>query len=128
MTKYRRAVGARYVQGCKFPKEGPPKTLRYVGSMVADVHRTLLYGDTAPSYVKHLTVMSYAPSYLDHVQRWGFIYDAYTLRKPSSTFSSVRTHRGLHSLNLLPTEACWTTLRNTYSTDRSSNPGANAKL
>lgn len=29
---------------CKFPAEGPPKSLRYVGSMVADVHRTLLYG------------------------------------------------------------------------------------
>ena len=29
---------------CKFPEEGPPKSLRYVGSMVADVHRTLLYG------------------------------------------------------------------------------------
>lgn len=33
-----------YVQNCKYPKEGPPKSLRYVGSMVADVHRTLLYG------------------------------------------------------------------------------------
>lgn len=29
---------------CKYPAEGPPKSLRYVGSMVADVHRTLLYG------------------------------------------------------------------------------------
>ncbi|KAA8545554.1 hypothetical protein F0562_020338 [Nyssa sinensis] len=30
---------------CKFPKDGSsPKSLRYVGSMVADVHRTLLYG------------------------------------------------------------------------------------
>lgn len=29
---------------CKFPEKGAPKSLRYVGSMVADVHRTLLYG------------------------------------------------------------------------------------
>uniref|UniRef100_A0A1D1YAA3 Fructose-1,6-bisphosphatase, cytosolic n=1 Tax=Anthurium amnicola TaxID=1678845 RepID=A0A1D1YAA3_9ARAE len=35
----------KYVERCKFPKDGsPPKSLRYVGSMVADVHRTLLYG------------------------------------------------------------------------------------
>ncbi|KAL6616435.1 hypothetical protein ACP70R_038705 [Stipagrostis hirtigluma subsp. patula] len=36
---------AKFVEKCKFPKDGsPPKSLRYIGSMVADVHRTLLYG------------------------------------------------------------------------------------
>lgn len=35
----------KYVENCKFPKDGsPPKSLRYIGSMVADIHRTLLYG------------------------------------------------------------------------------------
>ncbi|KAK7357232.1 hypothetical protein VNO80_16516 [Phaseolus coccineus] len=35
----------KYVENCKFPKDGSsPKSLRYVGSMVADVHRTFLYG------------------------------------------------------------------------------------
>ncbi|KAK7343734.1 hypothetical protein VNO77_12726 [Canavalia gladiata] len=35
----------KYVEECKFPKDGSsPKSLRYIGSMVADVHRTLLYG------------------------------------------------------------------------------------
>lgn len=35
----------KYVENCKFPKDGSsPKSLRYIGSMVADVHRTLLYG------------------------------------------------------------------------------------
>lgn len=35
----------KYVTNCKFPKDGSsPKSLRYIGSMVADVHRTLLYG------------------------------------------------------------------------------------
>ncbi|PIM97382.1 Fructose-1,6-bisphosphatase [Handroanthus impetiginosus] len=39
------APTAKYVENCKFPKDGSPaKSLRYVGSMVADVHRTLLYG------------------------------------------------------------------------------------
>ncbi|MED6119557.1 Fructose-1,6-bisphosphatase, cytosolic [Stylosanthes scabra] len=34
-----------YVDNCKFPQDGSsPKSLRYVGSMVADIHRTLLYG------------------------------------------------------------------------------------
>ncbi|KAK9110483.1 hypothetical protein Sjap_018543 [Stephania japonica] len=36
---------AKYVDNCKFPKDkAPAKSLRYVGSMVADVHRTFLYG------------------------------------------------------------------------------------
>ncbi|CAN1175853.1 Fructose-1,6-bisphosphatase, cytosolic [Linum perenne] len=36
---------AKYVESCKYPKDGSsPKSLRYIGSMVADVHRTLLYG------------------------------------------------------------------------------------
>ncbi|CAN6833588.1 unnamed protein product [Brassica oleracea] len=35
----------KYVERCKYPKDGSPaKSLRYVGSMVADVHPTLLYG------------------------------------------------------------------------------------
>eukprot|EP00252_Welwitschia_mirabilis_P020418 TRINITY_DN5001_c0_g1_i3.p1 TRINITY_DN5001_c0_g1~~TRINITY_DN5001_c0_g1_i3.p1 ORF type:complete len:339 (+),score=21.08 TRINITY_DN5001_c0_g1_i3:75-1091(+) len=35
----------KYVEKCKFPADGSsPKSLRYIGSMVADVHRTLLYG------------------------------------------------------------------------------------
>lgn len=34
-----------YLQSIKFPKEGKnPYSARYIGSMVADVHRTLLYG------------------------------------------------------------------------------------
>ncbi|XP_042055032.1 fructose-1,6-bisphosphatase, cytosolic-like [Salvia splendens] len=34
-----------YVEKCKYPQDGSPaKSLRYIGSMVADVHRTLLYG------------------------------------------------------------------------------------
>jgi len=34
-----------YVNQCKrLDKKGKPKTSRYIGSMVADVHRTLLYG------------------------------------------------------------------------------------
>ncbi|XP_057732744.1 fructose-1,6-bisphosphatase, cytosolic-like [Arachis stenosperma] len=39
------AATTKYVEKCKFPKDGSsPKSLRYIGSMVADVHRTLLYG------------------------------------------------------------------------------------
>eukprot|EP00898_Chlorokybus_atmophyticus_P000250 jgi/Chlat1/1225/Chrsp115S00748 len=38
-------VTTEYVQNAKHPKNGgKTKSLRYVGSMVADVHRTLLYG------------------------------------------------------------------------------------
>ncbi|KNC86721.1 fructose-1,6-bisphosphatase, cytosolic [Sphaeroforma arctica JP610] len=34
-----------FVEGCKNPKDGSkPYSARYIGSMVADIHRTLLYG------------------------------------------------------------------------------------
>ena len=33
-----------YLQSIKFPENGKPYSARYIGSMVADVHRTLLYG------------------------------------------------------------------------------------
>ncbi|KAH9279596.1 Fructose-1,6-bisphosphatase 1 [Echinococcus granulosus] len=35
---------ANYIHEKKFPKNGKPYASRYIGSMVADVHRTLLYG------------------------------------------------------------------------------------
>eukprot|EP00455_Lapot_gusevi_P001907 TRINITY_DN1072_c0_g1_i1.p1 TRINITY_DN1072_c0_g1~~TRINITY_DN1072_c0_g1_i1.p1 ORF type:complete len:346 (+),score=108.06 TRINITY_DN1072_c0_g1_i1:67-1104(+) len=38
------AAMSAYVHRCKNPESGSPKSLRYIGSMVADVHRTLLYG------------------------------------------------------------------------------------
>ena len=39
-------VCTKYFHGLKFPSEEgkKPYSLRYIGSMVADVHRTLLYG------------------------------------------------------------------------------------
>ncbi|KAL3147454.1 Fructose-1,6-bisphosphatase, cytosolic [Trebouxia sp. C0009 RCD-2024] len=42
--KFWQSEVSRYVRECKYPSDGPPKSLRYVGSMVADVHRTILYG------------------------------------------------------------------------------------
>ena len=33
-----------YLKSIKFPENGKPYSARYIGSMVADVHRTLLYG------------------------------------------------------------------------------------
>jgi fructose-1,6-bisphosphatase I len=33
-----------YIQSVKFPASGSPYSSRYIGSMVADVHRTILYG------------------------------------------------------------------------------------
>ena len=33
-----------YLDSVKYPKNGKPYSARYIGSMVADVHRTLLYG------------------------------------------------------------------------------------
>jgi fructose-1,6-bisphosphatase I len=33
-----------YLESIKYPSNGKPYSARYIGSMVADVHRTLLYG------------------------------------------------------------------------------------
>lgn len=42
--KWSKGVSA-YIHRCKFPENGQSALgQRYVGSMVADVHRTLLYG------------------------------------------------------------------------------------
>jgi fructose-1,6-bisphosphatase I len=38
------APTTEYFESVKFPKSGKPYSARYIGSMVADVHRTLLYG------------------------------------------------------------------------------------
>ena len=44
-SKFWNPATAEYVNKCKLGSSGmKPKTQRYVGSMVADVHRTLLYG------------------------------------------------------------------------------------
>uniref|UniRef100_A0A5F5PW09 Fructose-1,6-bisphosphatase isozyme 2 n=1 Tax=Equus caballus TaxID=9796 RepID=A0A5F5PW09_HORSE len=44
-AKYFDAATTEYVQKKKFPEDGSaPYAARYVGSMVADVHRTLVYG------------------------------------------------------------------------------------
>ena len=34
----------KYIESCQLPAEGSPFSLRYIGSMIGDVHRTLLYG------------------------------------------------------------------------------------
>lgn len=34
----------KYLESVKFPSSGKPYSARYIGSMVADVHRTFLYG------------------------------------------------------------------------------------
>lgn len=44
-SKYFDESVTEYVRQCKFPPgDGPPMGARYVGSMVADIHRTLKYG------------------------------------------------------------------------------------
>ena len=43
-SKFWNAQCTEYFNSLKFPAIGNPYTARYVGSMVADVHRTLLYG------------------------------------------------------------------------------------
>ena len=34
----------KYIESCQHPESGSPFSLRYIGSMIGDVHRTMLYG------------------------------------------------------------------------------------
>ena len=45
-TKFWDKPTTEYIESIKFPKEEgkSPMNARYIGSMVADVHRTLVYG------------------------------------------------------------------------------------
>lgn len=43
-SKYFHKPTLDYLESIKYPKTGSPYSSRYIGSMVADVHRTLLYG------------------------------------------------------------------------------------
>lgn len=43
-TKFWDEAITAYVHSKKFPETGNPSSLRYVGSMVSDVHRTIIYG------------------------------------------------------------------------------------
>ncbi len=44
-AKYWDESVVEYIRQCKYPKDGSsPMAARYVGSMVADLHRTLKYG------------------------------------------------------------------------------------
>lgn len=44
-SKYFHEPTLKYLESIKYPKDGgKPYSARYIGSMVADVHRTLLYG------------------------------------------------------------------------------------
>ncbi|GAA98079.1 uncharacterized protein L969DRAFT_86002 [Mixia osmundae IAM 14324] len=43
-TLYFHEPVTKYLESIKFPSNGKPYSARYIGSMVADVHRTLLYG------------------------------------------------------------------------------------
>eukprot|EP00009_Paramoeba_aestuarina_P009106 CAMPEP_0201520930 /NCGR_PEP_ID=MMETSP0161_2-20130828/13398_1 /ASSEMBLY_ACC=CAM_ASM_000251 /TAXON_ID=180227 /ORGANISM="Neoparamoeba aestuarina, Strain SoJaBio B1-5/56/2" /LENGTH=340 /DNA_ID=CAMNT_0047919459 /DNA_START=39 /DNA_END=1061 /DNA_ORIENTATION=+ len=42
--KYFNDPTKKYIESCLNPEEGNPFSLRYIGSMIGDVHRTLLYG------------------------------------------------------------------------------------
>lgn len=43
-TKFWDKPTKEYIDNSKFPESGKPMNARYIGSMVADVHRTLVYG------------------------------------------------------------------------------------
>lgn len=43
-TMYWSDEARKYFQAVKYPETGKPYSARYIGSMVADVHRTILYG------------------------------------------------------------------------------------
>lgn len=75
----------KYLESIKFPANGKPYSARYIGSMVADVHRTLLYGG----------IFGYPEDKKSKDGKLRMLYEAFPmafLTEQASFFSSIIVH------------------------------------
>src|SRR3954467_5366574 len=89
----------RYVQQVKFPPKGKPYSLRYVGSMVADVHRTLIYGG----------VFAYPADSKNHAGKLRLLYEVCPMswlmeQAGGASYSISTTFEQIRCLDIQPTE------------------------
>jgi fructose-1,6-bisphosphatase I len=85
---------ARYLESVKFPANGQPYSARYIGSMVADVHRTLLYGG----------IFGYPEDKKTASGKLRLLYEAFPMAYLTEQAGGIATTGTKRVLDILPTD------------------------
>jgi hypothetical protein len=112
----------RYLEAIKYPQNGKPYSARYIGSMVADVHRTLLYGG----------IFAYPDDKKSKSGKLRLLYEAFPMAYLTEQVSLVYLtglpiHADLHhrpAASLQPGQSAFSTLSRPTST--SARPSSSA--
>ncbi|KAL4067632.1 fructose-1,6-bisphosphatase class 1/Sedoheputulose-1,7-bisphosphatase [Scleroderma yunnanense] len=83
-----------YLNSVKFPKTGSPYSARYIGSMVADVHRTLLYGG----------IFGYPDDKKNKSGKLRMLYEAFPMAFLTEQAGGLATTGTKRILDLVPTQ------------------------
>ncbi|KAG8920727.1 Fructose-1,6-bisphosphatase [Tulasnella sp. 417] len=85
----------KYLESIKYPKSGKaPYSARYIGSMVADVHRTLLYGG----------IFGYPNDKKTKTGKLRLLYEAFPMAMLTEQAGGVATTGTQRILDIVPTE------------------------
>ncbi|KAG8957235.1 Fructose-1,6-bisphosphatase [Tulasnella sp. 419] len=85
----------KYLESIKFPKEGKaPYSARYIGSMVADVHRTLLYGG----------IFGYPDDKKSKSGKLRLLYEAFPMAMLTEQAGGIATTGTKRILDIVPTK------------------------
>jgi len=84
----------QYLQSIKYPKNGKPYSARYIGSMVADVHRTLLYGG----------IFGYPDDSKSKTGKLRLLYEAFPMAFLTEQAGGVASTGRVRILDVVPTD------------------------
>ncbi|KAF9454491.1 fructose-1,6-bisphosphatase [Macrolepiota fuliginosa MF-IS2] len=82
-----------YLKSIKYPTRGAPYSARYIGSMVADVHRTLLYGG----------IFGYPDDKKSKTGKLRLLYEAFPMAFLTEQAGGIATTGAGRILDILPT-------------------------
>ena len=83
----------KYLNSIKYPANGKPYSARYIGSMVADVHRTLLYGG----------IFGYPDDKKSKRGKLRLLYEAFPMAFLTEQAGGVATTGTMRILDIVPT-------------------------
>ncbi|CAD6564987.1 MAG: Fructose-1,6-bisphosphatase [Cyphobasidiales sp. Tagirdzhanova-0007] len=84
----------KYLESIKYPSNGKPYSARYIGSMVADVHRTLLYGG----------IFCYPADKKSKSGKLRLLYEGYPMAYLTEQAGGSATDGKIAVLDIVPTE------------------------
>jgi len=94
-SKYFHEPVVKYLESIKYPKgDKPPYSARYIGSMVADVHRTLLYGG----------IFGYPNDKKSKSGKLRLLYEAFPMAFLTEQAGGVATTGKMRILDIVPTD------------------------